>query len=192
MTPRLILASGSRYKRALLEQLGLPFEGIDADIDETPRPGEAPAQLAERLAAAKAEALGALYPDAYILGGDQVIAIDDQILHKPGTVEAACAQLAQLQGRTHDLICAIALRTPDGRLLPARADYAMDMRPLTTAQIEDYIREDMPLDCAGSFRLESRGIRLFRAMRGDDHTAIIGLPLTRVWDLLEASGVFRG
>lgn len=183
---RLILASGSTYKIELFSRLGLPFEAINADIDETPVPDEAPQTLATRLAAQKAQALTEAHPDAYILGCDQVIAQGDQIFHKPRTEEGCFKQLNQLQGKTHELICAIALYAPGApaKLLQASAIYEMHMRPLSEQAIRAYIKADMPLDCAGSYKLEAAGIKLFNAMRGDDHTAIIGLPLTRVIDLL--------
>jgi septum formation protein len=186
--PTLILASGSSYKRALMARLGLPFEALAPDADETPRPGEAPDACAARLALAKAKILAARRPDAFVIGCDQVIALDGLQLHKPGSQDACIAQLERLQGRAHDLICAIALVTPDGRELAAQVRYAMHMRPLSRAAIEAYVREDMPLDCAGSYKLEDGGIRLFASMVGDDYTAIIGLPLTRVWALLEQAG----
>ena len=189
--PRLILASGSRYKRELLSRLDLDFEAIDADIDESARAGERPEELARRLAWEKASALALDHPEAYILGADQVVSLEDRQLHKPGGHEAACAQLAQLQGREHDLRCAVALRSPEGARHEALVRYVMQMRSLSSADISRYVDRDEPYDCAGSYRLEAGGIQLFRAMRGDDHTAIIGLALTRVWALLERAGYFE-
>jgi septum formation protein len=185
---KLILASGSSYKRALMARLGLPFESITSDADETPAPGETPAACAARLALSKARVVQSSHPDAWIIGCDQIIALDGEQLHKPVTFEAAVGQLTRMQGRSHDLICAVALVGPGGVALEDVACFEMHMRRLSPAAVEAYVREDMPLDCAGSYKLEQGGIRLFSSMRGDDYTAIVGLPLTRVWALLERAG----
>ncbi len=185
----LILASGSRYKRELMARLSLPFHTVSPDIDESPHRGEAASAVALRLAAEKARAVAALHPEAYVIGCDQVIALDDTLLHKPGDVEGAKAQLRRLQGRPHALLCAVALCWPQGgEPLTALAKVTMVMRPLDEAQIAAYVARDMPLDCAGSYKLEEAGVRLFSRMQGDDYTAIVGLPLTRVMDLLEQAG----
>lgn len=186
---RLILASGSRYKRQQLARLDVPFEAIDADIDESSLPGEAPDALASRLAEAKARALASAHPGAFILGGDQVISVDGEQLHKPGSVERARAQLARLQGRAHDLYCAVALLTPAGEAWHEMVHFEMHMRPLDADAIARYVERDAPLDCAGSYVLEAGGVQLFSSMRGDDYTAIIGLPLTRVHSLLLRAGL---
>jgi septum formation protein len=185
---KLILASGSRYKRELMARLGLPFDSLVSGVDEQELPGEPPHQSAARLAREKALALVPHSPDAWIIGCDQVVSVDGHALHKPVTAEAARAQLKQLAGRCHDLCCAIALVSPSGQVFEAHVLYELEMRPLSDDAIAAYIAEDEPLDCAGSYRLEAGGIRLFRAMRGDDYTAIVGLPLTRVWALLEQAG----
>ena len=194
MTPsakeKLILASGSRFKRDLFSRLDLPFTAVDADVDETPGEDEAPDKLATRLAIIKANALADAYPDSFIFGADQVISHNGVQLHKPGTRERAIAQLMQLQGSTHDLFCAVALRAPNGSVDTRMVHYEMVMRPLDEEAAARYIDRDMPLDCAGSYMLEQGGIQLFSAMRGDDYTAIVGLPLTRVQDLLDAHGFF--
>ena len=194
MTPPLILASGSRYKRELMARLALPFEAIPSEVDETPLPDEPPLALARRLAGAKALALATQRPDAFVLGADQVICLGAKLLHKPGSVLACQAQLGALQGQTHTLICAVALACPRAAsddsptILHDECIYAMHMRPLSQAQIAAYVARDMPLDCAGSYRLEAGGVQLFSSTQGDDHTAIIGLPLTRVMALLERAG----
>lgn len=185
MTPQLILASGSSYKIGQMQRLGVPFEAVDADIDERAYHRDDLVELAHVLAEAKAQHLRPRYRDAYILGGDQIIAVDQIHLHKPGSHEGCVAQLKQLRGKAHQLICAIALLRPDGTALHADVIYEMHMRPLSDAQIEAYVAQDKPYDCAGSYKLEGAGIRLFESMRGDDYTAIIGLPLTRVYTLLE-------
>ncbi|AWV90157.1 Maf family protein [Bradymonas sediminis] len=188
--PRLILATESTFKRELLERLSIPFESVAAKIDERPLAGESPADTARRLARQKAEAVAAAHPGAWVIGADQVIALGDTRFSKPKTAERACAQLAELSGQTHALLTAVALVTPGGAVSDDLAKYQMEMRALTSAQIAQYIAEDQPLGCAGSYMIEAGGIRLFRAMRGDDYTAIIGLPLTRVHTLLERAGFF--
>ncbi len=186
----LILASGSRYRREQLARLDVPFTVDPADIDE--RAVEAPSlgELAVELARQKAQVVAARHPEAWVLGGDQIIALDGEELHKPGSVERACAQLARLQGRTHELLCAVALVGPGGRARAELVRVEMDMRPLTDAEITRYVARDSPLDCAGSYMLEQGGVQLFDAMRGDDYTAIVGLPLTRVRAMLQWAGLF--
>ncbi|MFU8803367.1 MAG: Maf family protein, partial [Bradymonadaceae bacterium] len=125
-----------------------------------------------------------------VVGADQVIALDDIIASKPGTARAARAQLARQAGRTHDLHTAVAVVTPDQEVFDDIVHFRMEMRPLSDEEIAAYVAEEAPLDCAGSYKIESGGIRLFRSMHGDDFTAIIGLPLTRVWSLLEEAGYF--
>lgn len=186
--PALVFASASAYKRAELERLGLVFACDSAHIDESPMPGEAPMALARRLAASKALAVAPRHPGAFVLGGDQVIALEGEIFHKPQSVERACEQLARLQGQSHILITAIALVSPDARLFEEQVSFEMQMRPLGPQAIERYVLRDMPLDCAGSYKIEQAGIGLFKAMRGEDYTAIIGLPLTRVVRVLELAG----
>lgn len=188
--PPLILASGSSYKREILARLGLPFEGIAAKIDESALPGESPADTARRLARQKAQVVAQAHPGSWVLGGDQIIALGSRRFSKPQTPERARQQLAALSAQTHQLLTAVALVTPAGEVSDDLAEYQMEMRALTSAQIAQYIAEDQPLDCAGSYKIEAGGIRLFHAMRGDDYTAIIGLPLTRVHTLLERAGFF--
>lgn len=189
MPNRLVLASGSRYRRELLDRLHLPYEVIPADVDESRREGEAPADLVVRLARWKAEAVRAMCPDAWVIGSDQVIALGDEVFHKPGSRASAQSQLARLAGKTHDLLTAVCVASPGG-LEVSTVTFEMKMRPLSDAEIRDYVATDEPLDCAGSYRIEAAGIRLFEYLRGDDYTAIVGLPLTRVWRHLDESGYF--
>lgn len=191
MTLSLVLATGSPYKRRLMERLGIDFETQPADVDETSLEGEAPEATARRLARAKAQAVGRARPEAWVLGADQVIALQGHRLGKPGSVDGARRQLAQLSGKSHRLITAIALRTPAGEVLEDAVEYQMQMRALRDDEIARYVAEDNPTDCAGSYKIEAGGIRLFRTLRGDDYTAIVGLPLTRVWHLLEQANFFE-
>jgi septum formation protein len=190
--PRLVLASTSSYRRDLLTRLGLPFvyrapacdeEALKASLG----PGTPPERLAAALARAKAESLAEAEPGAVVLGADQVAALGNDILGKPGTAEKAAEQLARLAGRAHVLFTAVALC--------ARGDVRehvdvtrLFMRPLTGSQIERYVAADAPLDCAGSYRIEARGIALFERIESADHTAIVGLPLMALTSMLGALG----
>ncbi|MBA3845871.1 MAG: septum formation protein Maf [Planctomycetes bacterium] len=187
--PDLVLASTSPYRRHLLERLGLPFAAIAPACDEEAlkRPELTPRALAESLALAKADSLAASHPDAAIIGGDQVATIDGRILGKPGTPAKAAEQLALLAGRTHELITAIVVR--HGGQAHAHTDVTrLTMRPLERAQIERYIAADRPLDCAGSYKLECRGIALFDRIESADHSAIVGLPLIALTRILAGLG----
>lgn len=187
---RLILASTSQYRRKLLDDLGLVHEALPHQCDEAPykERGLSPGALAQELARAKALSLAQDHPEAWILGSDQVAELDGEILSKPVTQERARAQLAQMQGRTHRLITAVALRTPRGNLLQAVQLHSLTMRPLGPEAIARYIAHDLPLDCCGSYKIEGRGIALFEKIEGHDHTAIIGLPLMQVCELLRQEG----
>jgi septum formation protein len=192
MSPPLILASTSRWRAGLLKRLGLAFVQADSDLDEVPWKslGLAPADLVTQLAVAKARAVAGAYPDALVLGGDQVAVLDGNILGKPGTVEAACAQLDALAGRTHELVTGTALLDCRSGTLHTTVDvHRMRMRSLSGAQIASYIAREQPLDACGSYYVEGLGIALFDELRGSDFTAIMGLPLTHVVDLLGRAGV---
>ncbi len=186
--PHLILASGSPYKRELLSRLPVDFDALPADIDETRVDDESPDWMARRLAESKAAALASQFPESFVLGCDQVIALGDRCFSKPGNADRAVEQLLALQGKTHRLITAICLLVPGSAPRHSEVPFTMVMRPLSRAAIEAYVAEDKPFDCAGSYRIEAAGIRLFETTRGDDPTAIEGLPLTRVWSLLLDAG----
>jgi len=187
--PRLILASTSPYRRALLERLRVPFEVVRPEVDETPLPGEAPRAVALRLAVAKARAVGAAHPDALVIGSDQVAALDGEALSKPETHERAVAQLRRMRGRRVEFLTALAVHCEAthetvSRLVP----YAVEFRSYTDRQIEDYLRAEQPYDCAGSAKAEGLGIALIRRMEGEDPNALIGLPLIALVDLLGEHG----
>lgn len=187
----LVLASTSKYRVELLGRLGIAFRAVPHEVDERavePR-GRGPEAIASHLAKAKAESLTSSFPNAAILGSDQVVAVGDTILEKPGTYEKACAQLALLAGREHRIVTAIYLRHPNGIQLEHLDVHRMHVRPLSRAAIERYVRADEPFDCAGSYRLESRGISLFSSIEGSDHTGIVGLPLIATVSLLERAGI---
>lgn len=173
-----------------MERLGLVFETEPADIDENASSNESPADTAVRLARKKATSVRTTASNRWVLGADQTIGLDGTLLTKPGSFDAAARQLRRLSGRTHRLHCAVALATPDGRCLDELVEFKMEMRELSEKRVREYLREDQPFDCVGAYKIERGGIRLFRAMRGDDYTAIVGLPLTRVWNILEEAGYF--
>jgi septum formation protein len=185
---RLLLASTSPYRRAQLERLSLTFTQRAPNVDEDVLmgSGQAPETIALALARAKAEALGS--DDSFVLGGDQLVALDDDILGKPGSAAAARAQLGRLAGRTHRLISAYALRAPDGHVDADVHVHEMTVRALTAEEIARYVEADSPLDCCGSYRIEALGISLFESIRGDDPSAIEGLPLMSVCAALRRAG----
>jgi septum formation protein len=188
--PLLILASTSRYRRELLERLRIPFRALAPRTDETPLPGEAPAALAERLALAKARALGTAHPDAVVIGADQVADVDGVALGKPGNHERAVEQLRAMSGRTIVFQTALAVvRESIGFAEVRRVPVPVRFRALSDAEIEFYLRTEQPYDCAGSAKCETLGIALLEAIESDDPTALIGLPLIQTAALLRAAGL---
>ena len=188
--PRLVLASTSRYRAELLARLGLPFESTRPEVDESPRSGEAPAELVARLAAAKARAGRGERRDALIIGSDQVAVIGDRILGKPGSHERAAAQLRAASGRRVSFLTGLALLdTRDDALCTEVVPFHVRFRALGDAEIEAYLEAERPYDAAGSFKSEGLGIALFEAMEGEDPTALVGLPLIRLCTLLRAAGL---
>lgn len=186
--PSLILASTSRYRRELLSRLRLPFEAVSPDVDETALPGETPAALAERLALSKARAVAALNREAIVIGSDQVADLGGHSIGKPGSHDAAVAQLRQMSGREVIFQTAVAVVAP-GLAAIERAEVRVRFRVLDDAAIEAYLRADQPYDCAGSAKVESLGIALLEAIESDDPTALIGLPLIRTCALLRRAGL---
>jgi len=187
---RLVLASTSRYRHELLTRLGLPFEAVAPRYAEEHDLDLAPERLVVELAARKAESLGADYADGLIIGSDQVAEIDGEILTKPGTPERALAQLERLAGREHRLLTGLVVFEPKTKRSERTLDvHTLRLRALSRSQLRTYVEDESPLDCAGSYKIEGRGIALFESMRGDDYTGIIGLPLTRLVELLARFGV---
>jgi septum formation protein len=186
----LVLASTSPYRRALLQRLGLPFVAVAPLADEAPLPGEAPAATALRLAEHKARSVAASHPGALIIGSDQVADCDGEPVGKPGSHERAVAQLARLSGRTivfHTGLALLDART--GHCQAALVDVRSTFRRLRPAEIDAYLRREQPYDCAGSVKSEALGIALFQRIESDDPTALVGLPLIRLTDMLLAAGV---
>jgi septum formation protein len=186
---RLVLASTSRYRRALLERLGLAFECADPQVDEARHPGEGAAATAQRLAEAKARAVAGAFPDALILGADQVASCGEAILDKPGDHANAARQLALVSGRTAIFDTAVALLDAQSNVLLSRVVICrVTFRTLTADRIDRYLRREQPYDCAGSAKAEGLGIALIERIETDDPTSLIGLPLIAVSELLRDAG----
>lgn len=189
-TRALVLGSTSRYRRELLQRLQLPFEVAAPDVDETPHSGEYPAALARRLALAKAHAVAAMFPDAVVIGSDQVADLDGEPIGKPGTHDRATAQLRRMRGRIVIFQTAVAV------VCRATAFEQLDLAPvrvkfrdLSDVEIESYLQAEKPYDCAGSARSEGLGIALLDAIDSDDPTALVGLPLIRTCRMIRAAGI---
>lgn len=212
MTPRLVLASTSRYRIELLQRLGIPFESRAPDIDERAFDDafatSTPEDFAQRLALAKAQAVATalasegVAPDeadepVWVLGADQLAILPGEgaepprLLHKPGTAARAIDQLMQLAAREHHLVTGVALVTPHATTQYTAADrVTLRMRAFDRAEATAYIERYAPLDCVGSYRIEDAGIRLFDTLAGSaDPTSIMGLPLLLVCHLLRKAGV---
>ncbi len=189
--PGLVLASTSPYRRALMERLGLPFRCRAPLCDEAELQRQAadlePRRLAESLALAKASSLVGVEPGSAIIGCDQLVSFGGRVFGKPGTAERAVDQLLSMAGQTHELITALAvIRGPD---VFRHTDITrLTMRPLGRDAIERYIAADAPIDCAGSYKLESRGIVLFDRIESDDQSAITGMPLIALVTILRELG----
>lgn len=187
---KLVLASTSPFRKALLEKLGVPFITAAPDVDETPRVDESATDLVQRLAVAKARALAANYSDALIIGSDQVCVIDGKITGKPHTAEKACEQLRQASG--HSVIFYTGLALFDCRndyLQVVCEPFSVDFRTLTEEEIMSYVRKEQPLNCAGSFKSEGLGITLFDRLTGRDPNTLVGLPLIALCDMLRNAGI---
>ncbi|MEO8204341.1 MAG: Maf family nucleotide pyrophosphatase [Betaproteobacteria bacterium] len=187
---RLVLASTSIYRRQLLERLGFVFECARPDVDEAPLKDEAPVATAERLARAKAAAVTAAYPDALIIGSDQVASCDGRRLDKPGTHENAVGQLTWLSGRIARFDTGVCLLdTTSGRIDSRVVACDVHFRQLDSRTIESYLRREQPYDCAGSAKAEGLGIALLERMQTDDPTSLIGLPLIALTTMLGTFGL---
>ncbi|MFD0667671.1 Maf family nucleotide pyrophosphatase [Ramlibacter sp. MAHUQ-53] len=192
LTPsrEVVLGSTSRYRRELLSRLNIPFGVASPEVDETPLPGEPPETLARRLALAKARAVAAKFPDAAVIGSDQVADLDGEPLGKPGTHERAVHQLQRMRGRTVVFQTALAVVCQaTGFEQVDLAAVKVRFRDLGDAEIENYLRAEQPYDCAGSAKSEGLGIALLESINNDDPTALVGLPLIRTCRMLRAAGV---
>ena len=188
--PRIILASGSRYRAKLLRRLGLPFEISAPEVDETRGNTEPPEQLAIRLAQTKAWAVAERLEDGLIIGSDQVAFLDGTQWLKPGNRENAVRQLCLASGKSLEFLTAICVvNAATQETLSDLNRCNVVFRSLDLPQIQRYVDKEQPFDCAGSFKSEGLGIALFERIEGDDPTALIGLPLIRLVRLLERFGV---
>jgi len=188
--PALILGSTSRYRHELLERLRMPFAVESPRVDETPHPGERPADLAVRLALAKARDVASRSPAAVVIGSDQVADLDGTPVGKPGTHERAAEQLRSMSGKSVIFQTAVSVvRADAGFEGSALVAVTVKFRRLDDAQIEHYLRTEQPYDCAGSAKSETLGIALLDAIESDDPTALVGLPLIKTCQLLRQAGL---
>ena len=185
--PSLILASTSVYRRELLERLGIPFTVVSPELDETPLPGESTLELALRLAKAKAAAVSKDYPDAWVIGSDQVADLCGAAIGKPGNFERAMAQLQLMRGSIvtfHTALCVMKGNIETTLSVPTEVTF----RKSSDEIFESYLLTEEPYDCAGSAKSEGMGITLLEAIKSDDPTALIGLPLIALTGLLRDAG----
>jgi septum formation protein len=186
----LVLGSTSRYRRELLERLRVPFEIASPDVDETPRPSELPRDLALRLALAKARAVAQQFPQAVVIGSDQVADLHGESLGKPGTHGRAVTQLRKMRGQTVVFQTAVAVVCAEtGFEQVDLAPVSVRFHDLSDAEIEAYLLAEQPYDCAGAAKSEGLGIALLDAINNDDPTALVGLPLIRTCRMIRAAGV---
>ena len=188
--PTLILASTSPFRRQLLSRLGLPFATADPAVDETPLPGEAPEASAMRLSEAKARAVATAFPDALIIGSDQVACLDGQVFGKPGNHENAMRQLQAMRGRRVNFFTGLCLLdAKSGRAHLRGVPTLVTFRDLSDDEIENYLRKEQPYNCAGSAKSEGLGIALIARIDGGDPNALIGLPLIALCDVLRIENI---
>jgi len=177
---QVILGSTSVYRRELLSRLRIPFEVQATDVDETALSGESPLQLAQRLALAKAQAVAHKFPDAVVIGSDQVADLDGLALGKPGNFERATLQLRQMRGKTVVFQTAVAVVChATGFVAQDYANVKVGFRDVSDDEITAYLLAETPYDCAGSAKSEGLGITLLETIHSDDPTALVGLPLIR-------------
>ena len=187
---KLILGSTSVYRRELLERLRTPFSVESPHVDETSLPGERPAELARRLALAKAQAVAERFPGYVVIGSDQVADLNGQAMGKPGTHERAVAQLRQMSGMTVIFQTAVAVICREtGFCQESLVPVKVRFQSLTDREIENYLQAEKPYDCAGSAKSEGLGIALLESIENDDPTALVGLPLIRTSQMLRAAGI---
>jgi len=186
----LILASTSPYRRSLLQRLQIPFSCLTPDTDETARPKEAPKALVSRLALAKAKSVSGDNKAAIVIGSDQLATLNGQIMGKPGHHEAAAAQLRACSGREVQFYTGLAVVCENSGFQQVHVEpFSVHFRVLSDSQIENYLKREQPYDCAGSFKCEGLGIALFAKLKGDDPTALEGLPLISLVNMLELAGI---
>lgn len=190
----ILLASSSPYRKQLLDKLQLPFTCASPNIDESVLKDESPESYVQRLAINKAKALASTYSNHIIIGSDQCAVLEDKeqtlILGKPHSIDNAINQLSQASGKAVSFLTGLCVyNSASQKQLSLVEPFTVHFRDLTAQQIERYIQQEMPLDCAGSFKSEGLGIRLFKALEGRDPNSLVGLPLIALIDLLEQHGI---
>jgi septum formation protein len=189
MPSPIVLASTSRYRRELLERLGLPFSLDKPDVDEAQTAGESPLANCRRLALDKARVVAERHPTAIVIGSDQVLDLDGEALSKPGDFATALDQLKRCQGRTIHCYTALCVVSPGREPLVDVVATEITYRTLSEATLIAYLQREQPYDAAGAVKVETAGIALLQAVISDDPTALIGLPLIRLTDFLIEAGV---
>ena len=186
---KLILGSSSPYRKELLERLGVPFEYVSADIDESRHEGETPEALCVRLAREKALKVKSMVGEAIVIGSDQVAVLGERILGKPHTRERAIEQLSSMQGQTVYFLTALCIIGEKGEIFETMVPTIVTMKKLSVKTIENYLDREQPFNCAGSAKIEKLGIALMKEVRSTDPTALIGLPLIETVNLLAKAGL---
>lgn len=186
---KLVLGSSSPYRKELLERLGVPFECVSADIDESRHEGETPETLCVRLAREKALKVKSMVGDAIVIGSDQVAVLGERILGKPHTRERAIEQLSSMQGQTVYFLTALCIIGEKGEIFETMVPTIVTMKKLSVKTIENYLDREQPFNCAGSAKIEKLGIALMKEVRSTDPTALIGLPLIETVNLLAKAGL---
>lgn len=190
MHKTIVLASSSPYRRELLDKLGFAYRSKKPDVDETPFPNESPKDLVSRLAESKARAIMRQFPNALIIGSDQVAVLDGEMLGKPGTKARAVEQLTKASGRHVSFLTGLSLLDSETGIAETEVvPFNVYFRTLTNSMIDRYLEREQPFDCAGSFKSEGLGIALFDKLEGEDPNTLIGLPLIRLTRLLEKAGI---
>ncbi|MEC8126054.1 MAG: Maf family nucleotide pyrophosphatase [Pseudomonadota bacterium] len=189
MNQELILASESRYKKKILDRLHIAFSTTAPWIDETPGSGESARALSRRLAQQKVETVANRHPNAIVISTDQAAEVNGIVLGKPGTQQNARAMLHKLSGKTVSFFTSIGMIQPNASCLIHTEEVIVTLRQLEDREITRYVKADMPLDCAGSFKVESLGISLFKSVKSEDPTALEGLPLIQLCQWLRDQGI---
>ena len=186
----IVLASTSPFRRQILQKLGIAFDAVAPNADETPQPNETPSELVARLAQAKAQAVANDHPDSLIIGSDQVAVFNNEIIGKPHTHENAVKQLTRFSGHCITFLTGMCLHNSQtGQSQVEVVPFKVHFRTLTEAQINHYLNVEQPYNCAGSIKSEGYGIALFKRLEGDDPNTLIGLPLIRLTQMLFNEGV---
>jgi len=186
---KIVLGSTSPFRKSLLNKLNIEFECAKPDVDETPLENEQPQALVERLACLKAQTVAKKYPNALVIGSDQVAVCDGNILGKPHTVENAIKQLSSFSGKYVTFYTGLSvIDTHSNKAKSLVEPFQVHFKSLNQDEITRYVKAEMPLNCAGSFKSEGLGICLFKKLVGDDPNSLIGLPLIKLIELFKAFG----